>query len=126
MMASVDPEDPFCWGRATTSGNHLDFQWDHRRRCSRRGGRCAVAYGSRRYARAVQWLGVRWGRQLEWLEERLPLEKYIRYLAECPVVVHNQVRNQNTGNAVLSFLLGQRVLMRSETFLYRYFQGPGI
>ena len=129
MLASVDPEGPILLGSsATTSGNHLDFLWDHSAEVQPTGRqvRMVMAYGSRRYARAVQWLGrKRWGSQLEWLEDRLPLEEYIRYLAECPVVVHNQVRNQNTGNAVLSFLLGQRVLMRSETFLYRYFTGLG-
>ena len=85
-----------------------------------------MAYGSGRYAKALQVLG-KWklGAQLEWLDHKLPLAEYIAYLAECPVVVHNQIRNQNTGNAVLSFLLGHRVLMRSETLMHEYFTQAG-
>lgn len=129
LIASQDPQGPILLGSsATTSGNHLDFLWNHSRviRDSGRTLRMILAYGSGRYARALRWLGgYRLGRQLEWLDERLPLPEYIQYLAECPVVVHNQVRNQNTGNAVLSFLLGHRVLMRSETYMHHYFSSMG-
>ena len=129
MKASSDMTGPILLGSsASTSGNQLDFLLEQASavRASGRSVRMVMAYGSGRYAKALQVIG-RWklGHQLEWLDRVLPLEEYIGYLAECPVVVHNQVRNQNTGNAVLSFLLGHRVLMRSETHLYQYFTSVG-
>lgn len=129
LMANDDPDGPILLGSsASTTGNQLDFLWDHAPavKASGRTVRMVMAYGSGRYAKALQVLG-KWklGAQLEWLDHKLPLAEYIAYLAECPVVVHNQIRNQNTGNAVLSFLLGHRVLMRSETLMHEYFAQAG-
>lgn len=129
IEASRDPAGPILLGgSAATTGNQLDFMWDHARmlRDSGRTLRLNLAYGSGRYAWALKRLAS-WllrGR-VEWLQQRLPLEEYYHYIAECPVVVHNQVRTQNTGNVVLSFLLGQRVLMRPGTFMHRYFSSLG-
>ena len=41
------------------------------------------------------------------------------------MVVHNQIRIQNTGNLVLSFLMGQRVLMRRDSHLFKLYVSMG-
>lgn len=129
VEASRDAEGPILLGSsASTTGNHLDFIWDHQPqlRDSGRKLRMVLAYGSRRYAWALRRL-ARWrlGHQVESMEERLSLEDYYRYLAESPVVVHHQIRNQNTGNAVLSFLMGHRVLMRPDSLVHSFFTDLG-
>lgn len=129
IEASKDPSGPILLGSsAATTGNQLDFLWERRSliRASGRSVRMVLAYGSSRYAKALQVLGkVLLRGQIEWLQHRLSLGEYYRYLAQCPVVVHNQIRNQNTGNIVLSFLMGQRVLLRSDSQLYRLYSEMG-
>lgn len=113
---------------ASTTGNHLDFLIDHRvaLRQSGREVRIVMAYGSGRYARAIQgFASVMLGSRVNCLLQKLPLSEYHSYLAECPVVVHYHIRNQNTGNIVLSFLLGQRVLLRSDGLAHRFFSEMG-
>ena len=129
VEASKDEAGPILLGSsASTTGNHLDFIWDHQDelRASGRTLRMVLAYGSGRYAWALRKLADwRLEGQVECLDGRLPLEEYYRYLAQCPVVVHHQIRNQNTGNAVLSFLMGQRVLMRPDSLVHAYFENLG-
>ena len=129
VQASRDPQGPILLGSsASTSGNHLDFIWDHRTSLVQSGRKLQVvlAYGSKRYARAIRALAsVALGDNVECLMQKLPLEEYYLFLAASPVVVHNQIRNQNTGNVVLSFLLGHRVLLRSDGLTHRFFSGLG-
>ena len=95
-------------------------------RSSGRRVRMVLAYGSGRYAKALRLLGkVLLNGQLEGLRKRLSLDEYYRYLAECTVVVYNQIRIESTGNVVLSFLMGHRVLMRRESHLYKRYSSMG-
>lgn len=127
--ASRDPNGPVLLGsNASTTGNHLDFLVDHRRalRESGRGLRIVLAYGSKRYGRSIRLLAHHMFKgQVECLMQRLDLEEYYAFLAASPVVVHYHIRNQNTGNVVLSFLLGHRVLLRSDGWAHRYFADLG-
>lgn len=129
IEASRDAEGPIlCGTSASTTGNHLDFLWRRRRllRSSGRRVRMVLAYGSGRYAKALRLLGkVLLNGQLEGLRKRLSLDEYYRYLAECTVVVYNQIRIESTGNVVLSFLMGHRVLMRRESHLYKRYSSMG-
>ncbi|MDA9864419.1 hypothetical protein N9C70_05045 [Flavobacteriales bacterium] len=127
--ASRDPNGPVLLGsKASTTGNHCDFLMDHgpSLRKSGRELRIVLAYGSKRYGRAIRWIAhAVLNGKVECLMERCPLEEYYAFLAESPVVVHNHIRNQNTGNVVLSFLMGQRVLLRSDGFAHRFFSDLG-
>lgn len=129
VEASRDPMAPILVGSsAATTGNQLDFLWKERGhlKASGREVRLNLAYGSRRYAVALKRLAsVILKGQLSTFEGGLPLQEYYRFLAESSVVVHNQIRNQNTGNVVLSFVLGHRVLLRSDGFLYGFYKGLG-
>ena len=129
VEASRDPNGPILLGcSASTTGNHLDFIWNHRDtlRHSGRTLRMVLSYGSGRYAKALRLIARRVLRgRMESLDTKVSLDDYDRYLAESPVVVHHHIRNQNTGNAVLSFLMGHRVLMRSESYTYAFFTELG-
>ena len=129
IEASRDMNGPIlCGSSATTSGNQLDFLWSRRRliRSSGRRVRLVLAYGSGRYAKALSFVGrALLGGLLEVQRKRVSLDEYYQYLSECPVVVHNQIRIQNTGNLVLSFLMGQRVLMRRDSHLFKLYDSMG-
>jgi len=129
VEASRDPEGPILLGSsASTTANHADFLFDHAAvlRAGNRELRMVLVYGSKRYARAIRSLAsFLLGDQVNCLTKRLSLREYHAYLSDCPVVVHYHIRNQNTGNIVLSFLLGQRVLLRADGLAHRFFSELG-
>lgn len=86
-----------------------------------------LSYGSRDHATKVIEFGEReFGDMFQAMNDFMPLEKYIKFLAEIDIALFNHRRQQAMGNATTLLGIGKKVYMRSDVTSWTFLKKLGL
>ncbi|VEI18120.1 4-alpha-L-fucosyltransferase [Serratia plymuthica] len=113
---------------ATSTNNHLEiFDLLDDLALSERKLIVPLSYGNSSYGQKIKEIGeARFGKCFDALIDYMPIESYMKKIAQCGFVIMNHVRQQAVGNIIIMLYMGAKVFLREETPTYKFFKGLGI